>query len=138
MIRHFLFLFALSAIAIFSIGCKDKKSEAQRYVREGNLYLTRSLPMEAREYFDKALTYDNQNVEALYGMAITYANRRQYKEAIPWFDQAITIKPDYMDAFYGRGQAYYYMGELRLACEDWYAAFDLGKPNIQDQLRMCP
>jgi Tfp pilus assembly protein PilF len=131
-------LISLVIIAVFASSCKDKKSESQRYVREGNLYLTRSLPVDAREYFEKALKYDQQNVEALYGMALSYANLRQYKQAVPWFDQAIEIKPDYMDAIYGRGQAYYYMGELRLACEDWYAAYDLGKPNITDQLRMCP
>jgi tetratricopeptide (TPR) repeat protein len=137
--RHTFFLFSIIAILLITItGCKDKQFEAQRLVREGNLYLSRSQPLEARKYFEKALSYNNTNVEALFGMGMSYANKQQYAKAITYFDQAIELKPDYMDAFYSRGQAYYYKGELHKACKDWYKAFDLGKPNIQDQLKMCP
>jgi len=131
-------LLVLIAMTFLIIGCKDRQSESQKYVREGNLYLTRSQPLKAREYFEKALNYNKKNVEALFGIGMSYANQRQYAQAITYFDKAIELKPDYMNAFYSRGQSYYYMGELRLACDDWYKAYDLGKPNIEDQLRMCP
>ena len=124
-------------ILIFVSGCTDKVKESRKYVRKANIDLYKSKIMEARVLFEKAAELNPANEEAWYGIGVTYMNREKHQEAIQYFTKAIQLNSTYTDAYYNRGQAYFYLGEVHLACDNWKVAYDLGKPNMRDKLRKC-
>jgi tetratricopeptide (TPR) repeat protein len=128
---------ALFGIILLTFGCTDKTLESQKYIREADIALYESRIEKARELFEKAAELNPENEEAWYGIGVTYMNREKYQTAIEYFGKAIELNAGYTDAFYNRGQAYFYLGEVYRACDDWHIAYDLGKPNMKDKLRKC-
>ncbi len=127
----------LISILLFATGCTDKVKESQQYVRKANIDLYKSNIEGARVFFEKAAESNPDNEEAWYGIGVTYMNREKYQKAIEYFSKAIQLNSTYTDAYYNRGQAYFYLGEVYLACDNWKVAYDLGKPNMKDKLRKC-
>lgn len=118
-------------------ACTNKEKESQKYMREGMIYLNNSQLEVASTFFDKAVKLNPENEEAWYGLALVQMNHQKYQNAIDIFDKAIHLKPTYTDAYYNRGQCYFYLSARNAACDDWKKAFELGKPNMEDKLRMC-
>lgn len=127
----------LFGIIFLTLGCTDKTLESQKYIRLADIALYESRIEKARELFEKAAELNPKNEEAWYGIGLTYMNREKYHIAIQYFGKAIELNATYTNAFYNRGQAYFYLGEVYRACDDWHIAFDLGKPNMTDKLRKC-
>lgn len=67
---------------------QTETGNAELYTRMGNMCLFLSKWAEGRTYFEKALTIENQNPQALYGMGSTFAGENQPQPAIEWLSKA--------------------------------------------------
>jgi tetratricopeptide (TPR) repeat protein len=136
--KHIFRLAGLLLLAtIFLASCSDPMEESQRHVREGEVLLYQSKIDEAMEQYQEAARLNPENPQALYGVAIVLMNKGRFEEAIEQLDKAIAVKANYADAYYNRGQCHFYMGDRYSACDDWFKADSLGKPNLGDKLSKC-
>jgi hypothetical protein len=60
-----------------------------------------------------------------------------FNEAIIDFNKAILLNDKYTDAYYNCGYAYSILGNADKACENYFIAFKMGKPNIEDKIIKC-
>jgi tetratricopeptide (TPR) repeat protein len=128
---------SLLVVAVLMPSCSDPIEESQRHVRQGEILLYQNRDDQAMEQYQEAVRLNPENVQAIYGIALVLMNKRQYPEAIEQLSKAIAIKANYADAYYNRGQCYFYMGDRYTACDNWFTADSLGKPNLEDKLSKC-
>lgn len=133
----FRFTSALLFIVILLTACSDPKEEAQRHVRQAEVFLHQSRIDKAMEHYQEAARLNPENAQAVYGIAVVLMNKGRYPEAIEQLDKVIAIKADYADAYYNRGQCHFYLGDRYTACDDWTIADSLGRPNLRDKLSKC-
>ena len=60
-------------------------------------------PLEAIEYYDKALAIDPDYVNALANKGLALYNLERHLEAIEYYDKALAIDPDYVNALANKG-----------------------------------
>jgi tetratricopeptide (TPR) repeat protein len=72
---------------------------------------------KAREYYHKALTYDEKFDMAFYNLGWSYLkqNPPNYDEAKKYFKKVTEINPDYKEAYYGLGMVYGYQDNYEVA-----------------------
>ncbi len=100
--------------------------------------------MVGYDSMDVVMSYFDRSI-SVYETAEAYTARGQLKvqlglmqEALSDYNRSIELKDNFGNAYYNRATVYYIMGNLRLACEDWKKANDLGMPNTEDVLNsMC-
>jgi tetratricopeptide (TPR) repeat protein len=133
----FILATVLLPAVILMVSCSNPQEEAQRHVRQGEIFLHQSRIDEAMEQYQEAIRLNPNNAEAIYGIALVLMNKGRFGEAIEQLDKAIQLKANYPDAFYNRGQCHFYLGDRYSACDDWKIADSLGKPNLEDKLAKC-
>jgi Flp pilus assembly protein TadD len=57
------------------------------------------------------------------------------QQAIEDYNQAVRLRPDYAEAYNNRGVAYYFQGNVDLACRDLQRACDLGYCRILEEVQ---
>ncbi|CAN5600373.1 hypothetical protein BH23THE1_BH23THE1_23010 [soil metagenome] len=65
---------------------------------------------EALTYFDKVLSVDPNNTEALHGKGLTIDNFGNHTDAVEIYDEILTIDPDNMDTLASKGVVLYNTG----------------------------
>ena len=91
---------------------------------------------KAIEYYNKALSINDNYAEAFYNRGLSYYKLKDFDKAHTDFDKAIQINPNFSKAFNNRGTAKYFLNDPKGACNDWRKALALGyieaKENIQE------
>ncbi len=85
-------------------------------------------PIKASNLFRKMLKIDPQNVDALHGLGLCYAQRQQYDKAIKWIRKAIKIAPNVAGFHNNLGNAYKKIGQIDLALQHYREALRLKTP----------
>ncbi len=97
------------------------------YYALGLAYSSLPDPDTARaiDYYDKALQYYPDFVDALYSRGIAYAAQEDFDQAILDFSAVLQIDPEYVDALVARGQAYGAQEKFDQAIENFSAALQI-------------
>ena len=106
-------LFAL--FAVFSLMAQD----AEFYYERGIEYAESGDFDRAIEDFSRAITLDQNYVDAWYNRGNAYYDKGEYDRAIEDYSRAIALDQNWTYPWYNRGLAYYYKGEFDLAIEDY-------------------
>ncbi len=130
-------LFVIAVISLTVVSCGGNREKSLKYVDKGVELYYKSQFGKALEYFNKAIDEDDGNFEAYFWLGNYYNNKRNYKKAIEFYNKAIELDPGFADAYANRGNAKREMGDKKGACNDWKKAKQLGKPNLDNNLRWC-
>jgi len=98
----------------------------------GIAYMRIKKEATAQEYFQKALSLDNNNAEVLNNLGIIYLGilmrtkePTAYTKAVQYFQKAIFIDPNYHLAHNGLGAVYKIAGKIDEAIECWHRALEI-------------
>jgi tetratricopeptide (TPR) repeat protein len=104
---------------------------------QGSIMAKKHLWDESLYFFQKVLTSDSTNTQALYGMALVYGDRKKYTEAIKLLEKVVRLEPDYANAYYALAVNCYFTGDLLKAMSAVHKAQDHGliiKQEFLDEL----
>src|SRR6478735_3181787 len=92
--------------------------DAQGYAARGQALAKSGKTEEALAEFDRALTLDPYNVQALYGRALIYQGEKQHQQAIADFTAANGLSPQKVEPLLGRATSYLALDKAREATAD--------------------
>lgn len=69
----------------------------------GNIYFLEKNYLEAREYYEKSLSYNSQNEKIFFNTAMTFFQNEELEKAKEYFQKAIDINPEYLNAYVNLG-----------------------------------
>lgn len=130
-----LFLFFL--ISLFSVSCVDRKEKAFNLITEAKIKSDNSDFQGALADYNKSIEIDSTIGIAWFLRGNIKLSLRMFTEAISDYNKAIEFNNKNMDAYYNRGYTYFILGNKEKACENYYMAYKLGKPNIEDKIKDC-
>nr|WP_242851228.1 tetratricopeptide repeat protein [Clostridium sp. DMHC 10] len=77
------------------------------------IYDSLGKPEKAKEYYRKALSIDDYEERAYYGLATIYDDEGKYEEAIDLYNKAIYINSNYYAAYFFLANAYDVSGKKK-------------------------
>jgi tetratricopeptide (TPR) repeat protein len=89
---------------------------------------------EAIKIFKKVLEMNPDHPDALYYIALAWANKSDYSQAITDFTKALEKDPFDTDSLIGRGQAWQSKGNVKRALADFKKALDIDPDNPDYQV----
>jgi tetratricopeptide (TPR) repeat protein len=93
---------------------------AEGYLKLGTLLQMKGRPAEAAKMYQHLLEISPENVIAINNLAwILCEVQNQYNEALTLAERGLTLQPDYVDLIDTRGMAYYRLGRMDKAVEDF-------------------
>ena len=127
-----------SALCLFLFACTSKKEKAIQSNKSGirNMFTLKS--EEAMEDFTLAIELDPLFDQPYFYRGNLKFGNKDYQGALADYNKAIELNPKFADAYSNRGNLYQKLNQLKNACADWHKAHDLGQPNLEDKLRICP
>jgi tetratricopeptide (TPR) repeat protein len=137
MYRKLFILSILISILLISVSCKSKKEKADKLVVESLIKTDKSDFKGAIQDLDKAIQYDSLNSKSWFLRGNLKISLQQIDKAILDYDRAIALNDKDMNAYYNRGYAYFLLGNQEKACENFFIAYKMGKPNIEDKIKNC-
>lgn len=96
---------------------KNNSVNTQIYNALGFSYLTNKNYSKAIENYNKALSFDDKNIEANFFRGKAYYEHKDYNMAIKYYKKAIELKPNYPDFFNELSYAYVASEQLNKAIE---------------------
>ena len=114
----------LAGAELFARTSPDRRDEALRYFRLGQVQLDQGKTMQAIESIDKALKLDPENAEAHYVLGYIRYQQSEYKPAEKEFRKAIKINPYYTDAHNHLGLVYRETKDYDKALSEFHAALN--------------
>ncbi len=91
---------------------------------------------KAKEYYKEALSIDDYEERAYYGLATIYDEEENYEEAIRLYDKAIYINPNYHKAYFFLGNVYDVSGKKDLAIETYEKLLSLNPMDFWANLNL--
>ena len=113
-------------------GIKGKRnpSDALAFFKTAGEKYKRGDYTGALACYDTAIALNPGHIKAWINRGILRASAlKDFNGAIADFNHAIEADPRYGDAWLGRGTAWFYLHDLKAACNDWNRALSLG--NVQ-------
>ncbi len=83
-------------------------------------------PGAAVRHYGDVLKMEPDNVKALFGTGLAYAEMERFDKAVEYMDKALAIEPKNAAFIYGRGWAYLKAGDQTAALLDFTRAAELG------------
>ncbi len=120
-----------------TISCVDKREKASKLVTDALLKTDKSDFQGALIDFNKAIMLDSSDSKIWFLRANIKMDLKLFEEAISDYNKSIELNDKSIDAYYNRGYAYSIIGNQEKACENYFVAFKMGKPNIEDKLKNC-
>jgi len=102
-----------------------ESDSAAAYIRSGKVKADKSDWKPAHRDFDRALIFDNNNVEALFCRGVVKDKMEDAINAISDYSQAIELDKLSTSLYFLRGNDYFLMGNFDLAVEDYTSALNL-------------
>ena len=93
-------------------------SDAQGYAARGQVLAKSGKTEEALAEFDRALTLDPYNVQALYGRGLIYQADKQHEQAIADFTAANGLTPQRVEPLLARATSYLALDKTKEAAAD--------------------
>ncbi len=112
------------AVAAWAKTSPDKRDEALRYYRLGQVQVEQGKTLQAIESVNKALKLDPENAEAHYLLGFIRYQQSEYKPAEKEFRKALKLNPYYTDAHNHLGLVYREMKEYDEALAEFHAALN--------------
>lgn len=137
MYRKLFILSILISILLISVSCKSKKEKADILIVQSLIKTDKSDFKGALQDLDKAIQYDSLNFKSWFLRGNLKISLQQIDKAILDYDRAIVLNDKDMNAYYNRGYAYFLQGNQDKACENFFIAYKMGKPNIEDKIKNC-
>lgn len=100
---------------------------------DGAAFLRLNALDKATDAFDRALSFNAQNGDALNGKAIVAIKQRNYQEALSLIDQAISADPNNTGFYINKAIAYHLMGRKADAMQAYQKAISLDN-SVKGQL----
>lgn len=91
---------------------------------------------KAKDYYKEALSIDDYEERAYYGLATIYDEEENYEEAIKLYNKAIYINPNYHTAYFFLANVYDVSGEKDLAIETYEKLLSLNPENFWANLNV--
>ncbi|KHD36646.1 tetratricopeptide repeat protein [Clostridium acetobutylicum] len=91
---------------------------------------------KAEEYYREALSIDDYEERAYYGLATIYDEKEDYEEAIKLYNKAIYINPNYHKAYFFLANAYDLSGQKNLAIETYEKLLSLDDMDFWSNLNL--
>jgi type IV pilus assembly protein PilF len=122
-----------AAVAVIGVACAtcvwartspDKRDEALRYYRLGQVQIDQGKTLQAIEAVNKALKLDPENAEAHYLLGFIRYQQSEYKLAEKEFRKALKLNPYYTDAHNHLGLVYREMKDYDEALSEFRAALN--------------
>jgi tetratricopeptide (TPR) repeat protein len=113
---------------------KYDSTNSNIYVNLGLSLLMENIFSEANANFQKALMYDANNYLAYHGLGLLQVkmggmDNMHLLKGIQYFSKTIELKKDFVDAYTNRGNAYFGLGQIDLALNDYDKAISLDPTN---------
>lgn len=89
----------------------------------------------AQHYFDSAIVYNQEYMDAYAYRGICKLEQKQYMDAIEDFDFALILEPGYAEVYFYRGDAKMLLDDKEKACEDWFEAYALGLKTVMGRIK---
>ena len=93
-------------------------NDAQGYTTRGQVLAKSGKPEEARAEFDRALSLDPYNTQALYGRGLIYQGEKQHQQAIEDFTAAHGLMPQRVEPLVARATSYLALDQTKEAASD--------------------
>ena len=106
-------------------------SEAQGHTARGQALAKSGQAAEALEEFNRAVTLDPYNAQALYGRALIYQSGHHHEFAIADFGAASGLNPQKAEPLLGRAISYLAIGKIKEAAADLDEASQADPNNAQ-------
>jgi tetratricopeptide (TPR) repeat protein len=101
-------------------------SDPAYWLDQGGLFATYgNFPMAIKAY-EKALSLDTNNSEAMFNMGVAYGEMGDTDQALVTINRAISVDPQNDRYYYGRAWVYLRAGQESRAVPDFEKAADLG------------
>jgi tetratricopeptide (TPR) repeat protein len=101
------------------------QSQADAFLEQGNLSLTKQDYDEAIRCYQKALELKPDYAEAWNNMGIAYGSRGNLEEAMRCYKRALEVKPDLNEAWYNMAFTCALLGHAEAALENLRKAIEL-------------
>ena len=110
-------------LACASGGGRSKStSDAQRYLRLGEVQFNQGRTLQAIESLKKAISLDPKQADAEYLLGLVYLSASKYKDAQEHFREAVRINPYMTDAHNNLGVVYKELKDYDRSLEEFQAA----------------
>ena len=106
-------------------------SEAQQHATQGQALAQSGKSEAALEQFNRAVSLDPYNAQALYGRAMIYQASNQHEFAIADFTAASGLNPQKSEPLLGRATSYLAIGKVKEAAADLDEASTVDPNNVQ-------
>jgi tetratricopeptide (TPR) repeat protein len=101
----------------------------------GNIYSILNNGTLAADYYNKALALDPKSVKAMVSKGRLYKRSTNYEGAAAEFENATKIDPSFAPAHRELAEAYYKLGKIELAKEEYRKFLELSKNNKKARIR---
>ncbi len=91
----------------------------------GELFVSRTMWLEARREFDRAVLLSPEYGQALYNLGRCYLNLNLYTEAAEYLERAVKLNPSFPDYLNRLGEAYLELSSCRKAVDQFRQAAQL-------------
>ncbi|SET41658.1 Tetratricopeptide repeat-containing protein [[Clostridium] aminophilum] len=98
-------------LGIARMNAKPAEKTISDYLGEGQKYLENDDYREAMVCYENAIAMDEQNPEAVSGLARTYEGTDNFRKAEAMYEKALELKPDDADTILSLAQAYIQNGK---------------------------
>ena len=115
------------AIDFYTKAVVFKPEDKVTMLKIANTYKLLGNNAKAISFYDKLLTIDANNTDALFNKGLVLANQKNYDEAINCFNSVIKLSPDYPYAYYSIGMVYEQKEDIEKALEYYYLYSGLEK-----------
>lgn len=119
------------------LQANSKNSDA--YTALARCYLKNNQYRDAIKIYQHLQKTNPNDIRNLYFLANAYAKTENFDEAIKLYTRVIQTKPMLAGAYINRGNAYLFLGNQNMACQDWQKALELGANQVKSMIeKYCP
>jgi Tfp pilus assembly protein PilF len=113
------------------LGLQFSPQYADLWVNKGIIAMKREQVEKAKEYFIKALRYNQDQAQAYNNLGVIYLNNQEFGKAHDNFQRALRVNPDYLEARYDLAQAFMGLKETDKAKKELRTIIEVN-PNLAD------
>ncbi|WP_224249384.1 tetratricopeptide repeat protein [Hyalangium gracile] len=100
------------------LGLEFSPTYADLWVNKGLIRLHQGNTSEAKDFFIKALRYNNEQAQAYQNLGFIYLQEKSYGKAHDNFQRALKVNPDYLEARYNLALTYMRMEKWSEAAKE--------------------
>lgn len=127
--------FYINAQIDMSVKNTDTTQIDQKFFNLGYQYFEKDKYTFAIQYFDSAIVYNQEYMDAYAFRGICKLETKRYMDAIEDFDYALILESGYAEIYVFRGDAKKALDDIEKACEDYFEAYSLGLRTVMSRMK---